>query len=34
VDGVWRAGMGFSMSVEVVGEERKKRMFERGHGRP
>lgn len=33
VDGAWRAGRGFSISVEVVGEEGKMRMFEPGSGR-
>lgn len=33
IDGVWRAGVGFSIHVEVVGTTRKERMFERGHGR-
>lgn len=33
VDGAWRAGRGFSISVEVVGAEGKIRMFEPGSGR-
>lgn len=33
VDGAWRAGRGFSISVEVVGEDGKISMFEPGSGR-
>jgi hypothetical protein len=32
VDGVWRAGMGFLIAVEVVGKERKSHMFEQSLG--